>query len=35
MVGYWMKNIDENHFQFVHHNVSGGGNDETWHIIVC
>jgi hypothetical protein len=34
MVGYWMKNIDENHFQFVHHNVSGG-NDGSWHVIVC
>ncbi len=23
MVGYWMKDVDEDHFQFVHHNVSG------------
>ncbi len=23
MVGYCMKNIDENHFQIVHHNVNG------------
>jgi hypothetical protein len=23
MVGYYMKDIDEDHFQFVHHNVNG------------
>jgi hypothetical protein len=23
MVGYYMKDIDEDHFQFVHHNFSG------------